>query len=231
MILVPRGVKKRAHEKLTDSNITHVIQLLNAESPITKKHACEVLNISYNTTRLSTIIEEFKENKEYRDKRKTQNRGKPASKNEIATAAESYLEGETISEIAKRMYRSPSFIKNIIERVGVPQKAALEEKGIPFLPDACVKETFSPKELVWSAYYNKPAKITKEEINMDYEGKYGAKCYTVYVYEMVEWNPDMFVSGWVGDLMGGFYASQLAYDLGSLEHLQSYGVNIKRLQG
>ena len=51
-----RGVKKRSHEKLTDSNIQHVIGLLNAKSPITKKEACSILNISYNTTRLGTII-------------------------------------------------------------------------------------------------------------------------------------------------------------------------------
>ena len=41
-----RGVKKRSHEKLTDSNIQHVIGLLNAKSPITKKEACSILNIS-----------------------------------------------------------------------------------------------------------------------------------------------------------------------------------------
>ena len=58
-----RGVKKRSHEKLTDSNIQHVIWLLNAKSPITKKEACSILNISYNTTRLKTIIEEFVEKK------------------------------------------------------------------------------------------------------------------------------------------------------------------------
>ena len=61
---MPRGVKKRSHEKLTDTNIRHVMQLLDAESPITKKEACSILNISYNTTRLKTIIEEYKENRD-----------------------------------------------------------------------------------------------------------------------------------------------------------------------
>ena len=74
------------------------MQLLDAESPITKKEACSILNISYNTTRLKTIIEEYKENKEYRDRRKAQNRGKPASNSEIGTMVESYLEGSNISD-------------------------------------------------------------------------------------------------------------------------------------
>ena len=77
-----RGVKKRSHEKLTDANIQHVMGLLDAESPITKKEACSILNISYNTTRLKTIIEEFVEQKEYRDKRKAANRGVPARASE-----------------------------------------------------------------------------------------------------------------------------------------------------
>ena len=228
---MPRGVKKRSHEKLTDTNIRHVIELLNAESPITKKEACSILNISYNTTRLKTIIEEYKENKEYRDRRKAQNRGKPASNSEIGTMVESYLEGSNISDIAKRMYRSPAFVKGIIERVGVPQKTTSDETGVPFLPEECVRESFSEEETVWSAYYNQPAKVMHEITNMDYETKYGGKCYQVYIFQSVEWNPDMIVSGWAGEIMGGFYASQIAYDLGSLEHLESYGVNIKRLQG
>ena len=58
--MAARGVKKRSHEKLTDSNIKHVMQLLDAESPITKKEACSILNISYNTTRLNKILEDTK---------------------------------------------------------------------------------------------------------------------------------------------------------------------------
>ena len=53
--------KKKDYEKLTDANIKHVIELLEAEKPITKKEACGILNISYNTTRLNNIIQEYKE--------------------------------------------------------------------------------------------------------------------------------------------------------------------------
>ena len=43
------------------------------EKPITKKEACEVLSISYNTTRLNKIIAEFEERQEYVAKRKATN--------------------------------------------------------------------------------------------------------------------------------------------------------------
>ena len=230
-----RGVKKRSHEKLTDANIQHVMGLLQAESPITKKEACSILNISYNTTRLKTIIEEFVEQKEYRDKRKAANRGVPARASEITSIVDSFINGTPISDISRFMYRSPGFVKNIVERVGVPRKRSKEERGgghLPsFLPDECVAETFEEGEVVWSAFYDQAAMIQKEEVAIDYEKKYGSKCYNIYVFEMVEWNPDMLVSGWIGERLGGFNSSQLAYDLGSLKHLEAYGVNLQKLKG
>tara|TARA_Y100000592_G_C5461152_1_gene314043 strand:+ start:462 stop:1157 length:696 start_codon:yes stop_codon:yes gene_type:complete len=227
---VPRGVKKKAHEKLTNSNIQHVIELLDAESPITKKEACAILNISYNTKRLSTIIEDYIDKKAYRDKRKAENRGKPASKHEIITAIEGYLAGSPVSEIASYMFRSPSFVKNIIERVGVPQKLSKDEEkaGTYMLPEQCVSEEFSENEIVWSVFYNSAAIVTKEDTRMNYVSKYGAKCYEVYVYEMVEWKEGMYANWWAGTRPLGFNAHQLAYELGSLKHLVNYGVNIEQ---
>lgn len=52
-----KRVKVKEGEKLTPSNIEKVIGLLEIEKPISKKDACELLNISYNTTRLARIIE------------------------------------------------------------------------------------------------------------------------------------------------------------------------------
>ena len=53
-----RRIKKRSHEKLTDANIRHVMDLLESKNPITKKEACSILNISYNTTRLNNIFQQ-----------------------------------------------------------------------------------------------------------------------------------------------------------------------------
>ena len=133
-------VKKKDHEKLTQDNIRHIIELLSAEKPITKKEACEILNISYNTTRLSRIIQDFEDKNQFRAKRKAQLKGKPASKDEIKVAINSYLRGESVSEISQGMYRSAGFIKSILDRVGVPTRpVAIEErKGCAFLPDECV---------------------------------------------------------------------------------------------
>ena len=117
-------IKKKAHEKLSDDNIQKVIGLLRQESPITKKEACEILNIRYNTTRLQKIIDDHSEMAEYRERRKSQNRGKGATRDEIKTVIKCYLDGDNISTISERMYRSPAFVRAILERVGVPKKLA-----------------------------------------------------------------------------------------------------------
>ena len=54
-------VKKKDYENLSATNIQKVIMLLEQEKPITKKEACQILNISYNTARLNKILDEFDE--------------------------------------------------------------------------------------------------------------------------------------------------------------------------
>jgi transposase len=215
-----RGIKKKAGENLSETNIKHVISLLRADKPITKKQACDILKISYNTTRLNSIIEDYESNIEYRNTRKAQNRGKAATKAEIATIAEDYLSGDSIADISKRIFRSAAFVKSIIERVGIPQKALGDERrGIAYLPEECVSENFDDGEVVWSARYHAPCEVVGEESNQEYYvSKYGAKAYKVWVREPSE-----------GLSSGGFFGSQLAYDLGRLKHLQEVGLNVERL--
>ena len=210
-----RGTKKKSYENLTDSNIKNVISLLEAEKPITKKEACDILNISYNTTRLNKIIEEWKETQEYRAKRKAEKRGKRASDSEISNVIESYLEGDSISNIAKRLFRSSIFVKNIIQRVGVPEKGDGNYSIATYLPDECVAENFSNNEIAWSAIYDSPCIIVKRWK----DSKDGSKIYHIYVKQESELYPGM----------AGFYGYSAAYDLGKLEHLKSYGVNTERL--
>ena len=129
---MPR-LKKKSHENLTAQNIQHVISLLNPTSSqtkaITKREACSILNISYNTTRLDKIIEDYHEQILYRARRVAQNRGKPARPDEIEEVIKEYLSGENVSNIAKRLYRSPPFIKSILEKIGVTQRVfTLEDK-------------------------------------------------------------------------------------------------------
>ncbi len=237
---MPR-VKKKDHEKLTAQNIQHVISLLNptssATKAITKREACSILNISYNTTRLDKIIQDFHEQKEYRSRRVSQNRGRPARADEIQDIVKEYLSGENVSNIAKGLYRSPAFVKSILEKIGVPQRPTKVEgrKQEYYLPEQCVADDFEKGEIVWSATHHAPAvidkKLTKEHQEsrpglqtVDYVNKYGSDCYSIYVRQKPS-TDDM----WEMPDIGGFYAFSLGYDLGKLKHLEEYGVDLAKL--
>ena len=72
------AIKKKSYEKLDDKNIQRVIDALEDKNPITKKEACEMLNISYNTTRLGKIINDYEDTKKHRRGMMDKNRGKPS---------------------------------------------------------------------------------------------------------------------------------------------------------
>jgi len=224
-----RRLKKKDHENLSEANIQKVINLLNDKTPISKKEACSILNIAYNTTRLQRIIDDYEDKVSYRTLRKKQNRGRRATSEEIREAVERFLSGDSFAEIASGLFRSPSFVKGIIERVGVPQKT---DEGIDYLPDECCAEQFADGELVWSARYHAPA-IVDREISVDYqaenlgfsdvnyEKKYSSKCYAIWVLQSHDEEAE---DVWARVKTGGFNAFSLAYDLGKLEHLKQYGV-------
>ena len=193
-----------------------------------------MLNIAYNTTRLQRIIDDYQDKVEYRELRKKQNRGRGATDAEIREAVERYLSGESLAEIASGLFRSSGFVRSIIERVGVPSVA--RESGVAVLPESCVAESFSPGEIVWSAVYQKPARIEQELsidyqteregfIDVNYETKYGSKCYAIYVMEEVRDDTEK----WANVETGGYAAYSLAYDLGKLSHLEKYGVDLSRI--
>jgi len=225
---MPR-VKKREHEKLSDTNVAHVITLLEGEKPITKKEACGILHISYNTTRLAKIIADHRENIAYKTERKNRNKGKAASDYEIKEAATMYLKGSNVTDIAQSLYRSAGFVKAILERLGVPTKpSSVEERmRIAYLPENCVSEEFEAGELAWSAKYHaivevqyeltpEYAKTKKGLGSTNYVEKYGSRCYATSVRDSTDdlGNPQ------------GFFAFDLAQDLGRLKHLEAYGVNL-----
>lgn len=210
-------VKKRSYENLSAANIQKVIMLLEQENPITKKEACQILNISYNTPRLNKILDEFDEREKYVAKRKATNKGKRAAEYEITEAITNYLQGESISEIATGLYRSAGFVRSILDRVGVPQRpASAEDRAGPcMIPENCVADSFNSGEKVWSAKYHAPAIVeTEVEVKTQYE----SKGYRVYVLEKTE-----------DDIVGGFYAFVLACELGKLSHLEEYGVNLNKI--
>ena len=239
---MPR-LKKKSHEKLTSQNIQHVINLLNPTSSetkaITKREACSILNISYNTTRLDKIIEDYYDQKQYRSRRVSQNRGKPARPDEIQDIVKEYLSGENVSNISKGLYRSPSFVKSILEKIGVPQRPTKVEgrKQEYYLPEECLAEDFEEGEIVWAATHHAPAvigkKLTKEYqdskpglITQDYEKTYGCSVFSIYIRQKPSGDLEDF---YIAANIGGVYSYAAAYDLGKLKHLEEYGVDLAKI--
>lgn len=216
------AIKTRKHENLTETNIQHVIELLKDEKPITKKEACSILNISYNTTRLNKIIEDHEETVAYRERRKAQNKGKGATEMEIKQVVNFYLDGSNISDIAKSLYRSPAFIKAIIDRVGIPQKLAMtdyEGRRNAILPEQCVAEEFEVGEKIWAVRQNYPALVEREV----QEEKAEERGYKIYLCYTIECSQDDLKDTYFPNLTyAGKYYPLASYDMGKLNHLQKY---------
>ena len=221
--MAARGrVRVKEGENLTETNIKKVIELLEAEKPITKKDAYAILNISPNPTRLAKIIEQYKQDQEEQQRRRAANRGKAATPYEIQTIIEGYLDGDAIAEISKRIYRSTGFVKEVIESVGVPQKVTSGDywhAGI--IPEQCAREEFERGQIVWHARRHCMAIVLEQRAASDKTNNY----YQVYVIEPIE-EPSPYFPQYAE--YGGFFDGAYAYDLGSLDHLKQYGVDVYR---
>lgn len=197
-------------ELMTDTNIARVIRLLEpteeGKKPITKKDACAILGMSYNTTRLGTIIEEYKQKQIRISQRKSQLRGKPATQEEKVYIISEYLNGETVDAISKMTYRSSRFIKDILEGNSVPIRVPGSSYFDPqLIPDGAVRDRFKIGEVVYSSRYDSTARIDSEQKS----DKHG------FVYRI--W---LLAERWQQN------AYQEAAELASLENLREMGVRI-----
>jgi hypothetical protein len=207
------ATKKRSEletELMTPANISRVIRLLEPTEegvkPITKKDACQILGMAYNTTRLGTIIEDFKKSQARDAERRAALRGKPATQEDVVYIISEYLNGETVDYISKRTYRSPTFIKRVLEDNAVPIRVPGATYFKPQLvPEGAVRDRFKIDEVVYSARYDSLARIDTETKTE----KYG------YIYRV--W---LMSDKWLQA------ANQEAYELASLEHLREIGVRI-----
>ena len=194
--------KAAPSEKLTDANLDAVIEKLAAEKPITKKAACEFLGINYNTTRLDSLIEAHTKKKEFSAEMRAKKRYTPASKEEIDLIISSYLEGDPISSISKRSYRSDNFVSNVLDRVGCPKREIPHSYFHPgIFPDSCVSKEFKIGQKVYSSRYDSMATI--KGITKSKDG-------------------DLVYSIWLEDEKWQQYAYQPWWELGSLEHLKQH---------
>ena len=197
-------------ELMTDANIAKVIRLLEpaeeGKKPITKKDACAILGMAYNTTRLGTIIEEYKQKQARTAERKSQLRGKPATQEEKVYIISEYLNGETVDAISKMTYRSSKFIKDVLEGNSVPIRVPGSSYFNPeLIPDGAVRDRFKVGEIVYSSRYDSIARIDAEQKT----DKYG------FIYRI--W---LLSDRWLQS------AYQEASELASLQHLRELGVKI-----
>jgi hypothetical protein len=217
-------VKVKEGENLTETNIKRVIDLLEAKKPISKKDACDILNISYNTTRLTKIIEQFKQDQDEQQRRRAANRGKAATEFEIQSIIEGYLDGDAVADISKRIFRSSGFVKEVIESVGVPQKVVGANYWQPgIIPEQCAREEFERGQVVWHARRHCMAIVLERKHEVS--EKHIANYYQVYIIEPIEEISPYFPQF---DGYGGYYDGAYAYDLGCLDHLKQYGVDVYR---
>ena len=201
--MAARRSKNADTEKLDAANIEKVIKLLEQEKPITKKDACSILCIAYNTTRLAGIIEKHKEKRAKDKERRAALRGKPASKEEISFIIQEYLEGGTIEAITNKIYRSTNFVYDVLENHNVPQRARAHDYFKPeLIPEGAVRDRFAVGEVVYSARYDSIAEVRAEQHQNNQ-----------FVYRI-----------WLLSERWQQFAYQEAAELASLKHLQDLGV-------
>ncbi len=197
-------------ERMTDSNLSRVIRLLEpteeGKKPITKKDACQMLGMAYNTTRLATILEQFKERQRRTAEQRAKLRGKAVTKDEKIFIIQEYLSGATVDSITKSTYRGITTVKQVLDEYSVPLRVPGQTYFNPqLIPDGAVRDKFMVDEVVWSSRYGSLAKIYAEKL----DPKHG------YIYHL-----------WLMDDKWRQYCWQPAYELGSLQSIRELGVQI-----
>lgn len=105
-------------QEIPEAKIRQAIWMLKQKK--TKKSVCEHLGIAYNTKRLDTIIQDFKD-KEAREKRlKEKAKNTPLTEADKKSIIKDYLNGEAQSAIAKQFYISPQRVKKVLLENNVP---------------------------------------------------------------------------------------------------------------
>lgn len=164
-----RGVRKQEGELLSDANIERVIEALTQDSPVTKKAACEMLNISYSTPRLQRIIEDYKEKKEFRANMRKRFRNTPVDKATASLMVSSYLSGESLADISASTYRSTEVIKRVLMSYNVP----IRNKSVDYQHPVFIEEDaqdYVKDDLVYAARYDAPATIVDGHYSDKHEG-------------------------------------------------------------
>lgn len=127
-----------------------------AQPKATKKAACEMLGISYNTKKLAELIERYEQRDAAAKAARAAKRKTPVTQQEVVLWISSYLNGESPAEIAENAYRSEAVVKLHLEKHGamLRQVGKVSRLNPPMLPEQCMAETFEVGQYVWVAAYN-----------------------------------------------------------------------------
>jgi len=199
-----RRVKLQVGEDLSGANITNVIAYLETDKS-TKKAACQMLGIKYNTSRLASIIENHIEDVARNKRIRSKKRGTPVLKEEACSIISEYLIGRSYDKVAKQHFRSIALVKATVRKYGADLISKKTDYFSPILlPELSIRDSFEVDEIVWSARYNCMARIMSPV-----KGGY-----------------------WVWVLGSNSQQSaQATEELGSLESLSDLGVNLKQIAG
>jgi len=169
-----RGVRKQAGEDLSDTNLERVIKALAQEKPITKKAACAMLSISYNTTRLTKIIAEYQEKMQFRATMRKKMRNEPIDEATAADIVSSYLSGTSLADISASCYRSTAVVKRVLKSYNTPiRNSSVDYQHPIFLDDDAIADDYKIGDLVYSARYDCPATISSTDDTEKYGMIYG----------------------------------------------------------
>lgn len=198
-------------ELMTPANISKAIRMLEdppeGEKAWTKKDACQLLGMAYNTTRLASIIQNFKDKAAKDSERRSALRGKPVTLEDASYMITEYLDGATIDAISSATYRSPQMIKRTLEEYSVPIRASSHDYFSPeLIPSGAVKERFVVGEVAYSARYDSKVIVEKEYLDKNNLG---------YIYRI-----------WLTSEKWKQYAYTEAFELASLSHLLEKGIRL-----
>ena len=195
-------------DRMTDANIERAIALLNPaqdKKPITKKEACQILGMSYNTARLDKLLEDYQTKQAATKKRREEKRGKPASAEEIDFIISEYFKHTSLEKIAESLYRGTQFVKSILEQHGVPERnSAYSYFNPPLLPEQSICDKYTVGSKVYSSRYECVALIKAEQ----WSEKHNCWIYRIW---LPRWDK---------------FAYQESYELASLKKFEEMGIRL-----
>lgn len=192
-----------ARQTLDISKEQYLQVIAHLDNGGTKKAACEMLGIAYNTKRLQELIDTFLKRSEVEKTVRAKKRKEAVLPEEVGQWISEYLNGATLGSLSESYFRSENVIRHHLEKHGAMLRhASVDRLDPPLIPEQCIAEEFYPGQYVWSAAYNCIAVI---------KGKYK--------------------NAWKIQVLGGGIQEmsyQPAYDLASLEHFKALGVNLEK---